>query len=128
VLTRLRIKGIGLSIDDSSTGHASLLALLRLPFTELKIETDRKIVRARISLARELGLSVLAEGIETAAVETRLRSVVARSDKARTSATRCRNRLSMPGLAVARRPWREAGLLLRAAGRGRAGQALRGDW
>jgi EAL domain-containing protein (putative c-di-GMP-specific phosphodiesterase class I) len=83
VLTRPRIKGIGLSIDDSSIGYASLLALLRLPFTELTIdrsfiaacETDRTIVRASISLARELGLSVVAEGNETAAVETRLRSV-----------------------------------------------------
>jgi EAL domain-containing protein (putative c-di-GMP-specific phosphodiesterase class I)/CheY-like chemotaxis protein len=86
VLTRLRIKGIGLSMDDFGTGHSSLLTLLRLPFTELKIdrsfvaacETDPeawKIIRATISLARELGLSVVAEGIETAAVEDRLRSV-----------------------------------------------------
>ncbi len=83
VLTRLRIKGVGLSIDDFGTGHSSLLTLLRLPFTELKIdrsfvascETDPeawKIIRATISLARELGLSVVAEGIETEAVETRL--------------------------------------------------------
>jgi EAL domain-containing protein (putative c-di-GMP-specific phosphodiesterase class I) len=84
VLTRLRIKGIGLSIDDFGTGHSSLLTLLRMPFTELKIdrsfiascETDPeawKIIRATISLARELGLSVVAEGIETEAVEARLR-------------------------------------------------------
>ena len=67
VLTRLRIKGIELSIDDFGTGHSSLLTLLRLPFSELKIdrsfislcETDVeawKIVRATISMARELGL------------------------------------------------------------------------
>jgi EAL domain-containing protein (putative c-di-GMP-specific phosphodiesterase class I)/ActR/RegA family two-component response regulator len=79
ILTRLRIKGIELSIDDFGTGHSSLLALLRLPFTELKIDrsfitqcdTDpeaRKIVRATISMARELGLRVVAEGIETEAV------------------------------------------------------------
>ncbi len=84
VLTRLRIKGIGLSMDDFGTGHSSLLTLLRLPFTELKIdrsfvalcETDEeawKIIRAILSLARELGLSVVAEGIETATVETKLR-------------------------------------------------------
>ena len=85
VLTRLRIKGIGLSMDDFGTGYSSLLTLLRLPFTELKIdrsfvascETDEeawKIIRATISLARELGLSVVAEGIETLAVESRLRN------------------------------------------------------
>jgi len=84
VLTRLRIKGVGLSIDDFGTGHSSLLTLLRLPFTELKIdrsfiascETDPeawKIIRATISLARELGLAVVAEGIETETVEAKLR-------------------------------------------------------
>jgi EAL domain-containing protein (putative c-di-GMP-specific phosphodiesterase class I)/DNA-binding NarL/FixJ family response regulator len=86
VLTRLRIKGIELSIDDFGTGHSSLLALLRLPFTELKIdrsfislaETDAeawKIVRATISMARELGLRVVAEGIETESVVRLLRGV-----------------------------------------------------
>jgi EAL domain-containing protein (putative c-di-GMP-specific phosphodiesterase class I)/ActR/RegA family two-component response regulator len=86
VLTRLRIKGIELSIDDFGTGHSSLLTLLRLPFSELKIdrsfisqcETDPeawKIVRATISMARELGLRVVAEGIETEATLTLLRGV-----------------------------------------------------
>jgi EAL domain-containing protein (putative c-di-GMP-specific phosphodiesterase class I) len=83
VVTRLRIKGVRLSIDDFGTGHSSLLSLMRLPFTELKIdksfiadcEADAeawKIVRATISLAHELGLQVVAEGIETASVEERL--------------------------------------------------------
>jgi EAL domain-containing protein (putative c-di-GMP-specific phosphodiesterase class I)/DNA-binding NarL/FixJ family response regulator len=86
VLTRLRIKGIELSIDDFGTGHSSLLTLLRLPFSELKIdrsfislcETDAeawKIVRATISMARELGLRVVAEGIETEPIVKRLQQV-----------------------------------------------------
>jgi len=73
VLTRLRIKGIGLAIDDFGTGHSSLLSLMRLPFTELKIdksfvvacEMDMeawKIIRATISLAHELGMSVVLRG------------------------------------------------------------------
>ena len=86
VLTRLRIKGIELSIDDFGTGHSSLLTLLRLPFSELKIDrsfvsqcdTDPeawKIVRATVSMARELGLRVVAEGIETADVAGMLRDI-----------------------------------------------------
>ena len=84
ILTRLRIKGIELSIDDFGTGHSSLLTLLRLPFSELKIDRSFatgcdsdpeawKIVRATISMARELGLRVVAEGIETEIVATMLR-------------------------------------------------------
>jgi EAL domain-containing protein (putative c-di-GMP-specific phosphodiesterase class I)/ActR/RegA family two-component response regulator len=79
VLTRLRIKGIGLSIDDFGTGHSSLLSLMQLPFTELKIDRSfvtgcdadseaLKIVRATVSLAHELDMSVVAEGIESAGV------------------------------------------------------------
>ncbi len=86
VLTRLRIKGIGLAIDDFGTGHSSLLQLMRLPFTELKIdrsfvaacETDMeawKIIRATVSLAHELGMSVVAEGIETDSIARRLADV-----------------------------------------------------
>jgi EAL domain-containing protein (putative c-di-GMP-specific phosphodiesterase class I) len=84
VLTRLRIKGVKLSIDDFGTGHSSLLSLLRLPFSELKIDksfvshcdTDAeawKITRATISMARELGMTVVAEGVETAATAEMLR-------------------------------------------------------
>ncbi len=86
VLTRLRIKGISLSIDDFGTGHSSLLTLLRLPFSELKIDrsfvaqcdTDAeawKIVRAIVSMARELGLTVVAEGIERQVIADMLRSI-----------------------------------------------------
>jgi EAL domain-containing protein (putative c-di-GMP-specific phosphodiesterase class I)/CheY-like chemotaxis protein len=79
-LTRLRIRGFGLSIDDFGTGHSSLLSVMRLPFSELKIdqafvrdaETDpdaRKIVFATASLAHELGLRCVAEGVETKSAE-----------------------------------------------------------
>ena len=83
-LRRLRTLGVGCSIDDFGTGHASLLALLRMPFSELKIDrafvmwcdADQeawKIVRATLRLARELRLDVVAEGIETDPVAHRLR-------------------------------------------------------
>lgn len=84
VMTELRLRGVGCAIDDFGTGHANLLSLLRMPFTELKIDRSfvaraegapeaRKIVRATIRLAQELGLRVVAEGIETDAVEALLR-------------------------------------------------------
>jgi len=77
LLTRLRIRGVGLSIDDFGTGHSSLLSLVRMPFSEMKIDQrfvrealsdrdSRKAVRASASLGRELGLNVVAEGVETA--------------------------------------------------------------
>lgn len=84
VLTRLRIKGVQLSLDDFGTGYSSLLSLLRLPFTELKLDRSfvqrcdadpyaLKIVRAMLSLAREFGMKTVAEGIETESVATLLR-------------------------------------------------------
>ncbi|PSC05728.1 diguanylate phosphodiesterase [Alsobacter soli] len=84
VLTRLRIKGVELSLDDFGTGYASLSSLLRMPFSELKIDrtfiqaADQdeyawKIVRATLSLAREFGMKTVAEGIETETVAERLR-------------------------------------------------------
>jgi EAL domain-containing protein (putative c-di-GMP-specific phosphodiesterase class I)/FixJ family two-component response regulator len=84
VLTRLSIKGVRISMDDFGTGYSSLRSLMHMPFTELKIDksfvgvcqTDPeawKIIRATLSLARELGMRVVAEGIETAAISDRLR-------------------------------------------------------
>jgi EAL domain-containing protein (putative c-di-GMP-specific phosphodiesterase class I)/ActR/RegA family two-component response regulator len=76
ILTRLRIRGVNLSVDDFGTGHSSLLSLVRMPFNEMKIDQafvreaidnsdSRKVVRASASLGRELGLNVVAEGVET---------------------------------------------------------------
>jgi EAL domain-containing protein (putative c-di-GMP-specific phosphodiesterase class I) len=79
ILTRLRIRGVNLAVDDFGTGHSSLLSLVRMPFNEMKIDPAfvadaisnrdaRKVVRASASLGRELGLKVVAEGVETEAM------------------------------------------------------------
>ena len=76
VATRLRLKGFSLSIDDFGTGESGLSQLKRLPFTELKIDrefvdgcshsaTQRSVVEASINLARKLGMTVVAEGVQT---------------------------------------------------------------
>ena len=75
ILSRMRMKGFPISIDDFGTGHSSLVQLYRIPFTELKIDqhfvmrmmTDDEaisIVKICILLAKELKMSTVAEGIE----------------------------------------------------------------
>jgi EAL domain-containing protein (putative c-di-GMP-specific phosphodiesterase class I) len=77
VLTRFRIKGMSVALDDFGSGHSSLVQLARQPFSELKIDRafvstaahsddSRNIVRAIVGLGRSLDMGVTAEGIETA--------------------------------------------------------------
>jgi diguanylate cyclase (GGDEF)-like protein len=76
-LNRLHAMGLKLSIDDFGTGYSSLAYLKRLPVDELKIDKsfvmnmesdlqDAKIVRSTVDLAHNLGLTVVAEGVESA--------------------------------------------------------------
>ena len=78
LLARLRLKGFGLSIDDFGTGYSSLAQLSQIPFTELKIDQGfvfgaheqprkRAVVEASLDLARKLGLTTVAEGVENIA-------------------------------------------------------------
>ena len=75
VLTRLRLKGVGLSIDDFGTGHSSLAQLRDIPFDELKLDRSfvsgaardtslGAIVEGTLAMARQLGLKAVAEGVE----------------------------------------------------------------
>jgi EAL domain-containing protein (putative c-di-GMP-specific phosphodiesterase class I)/CHASE2 domain-containing sensor protein len=85
-LGRWRELGVGVSIDDYGTGQSSLSYLQTLPATELKIdrsfvatiETEKRnaiMVRSTIALAHELGLKVVAEGVEDAACLELLRTM-----------------------------------------------------
>jgi len=78
VLTRLRLKGFGLSIDDFGIGYSSFEQLGRIPFTELKIDRSfvnrgmhdaaaRAILESSMAMAQKLNLTTVAEGVETQA-------------------------------------------------------------
>jgi len=74
ILTRLRLKHFSLSIDDFGTGHSSFVQLCDIPFNELKVDqrfvhgatsnaTLRAIYDTSLSLAQQLGMKTVAEGV-----------------------------------------------------------------
>jgi diguanylate cyclase (GGDEF)-like protein len=85
-LERLHALGCRIAIDDYGTGYSSLAYLKRLPVNELKIDrsfvmgmvidnSDAVIVRSTIDLAHNMGLTVVAEGVEDEATLRRLREL-----------------------------------------------------
>ena len=77
LLTRLRAQGFQLALDDFGTGYSSMRQLVRLPFSELKVDKSfvigamesresRTVIKSVVDLGHSLGLRVSAEGVEEA--------------------------------------------------------------
>lgn len=75
-LSRLRMRGFGLAIDDYGTGYSSMQQLVRIPFTELKIDqsfvrnaptqpSSRAMLESSLEMAGKLGIVAVAEGVES---------------------------------------------------------------
>jgi EAL domain-containing protein (putative c-di-GMP-specific phosphodiesterase class I) len=86
MLTRMRVKGFQLSIDDFGMGHSSMRQLVRMPFTEIKVDRSfvisaaqssesRAVVKSIVDLGRSLGLKSVAEGVEDAGTLTLLQQM-----------------------------------------------------
>jgi EAL domain-containing protein (putative c-di-GMP-specific phosphodiesterase class I) len=86
VLTELNALGVRIFLDDFGTGYSSLSYLKRLPFDAVKLDrafvrgldessVDQQIIGAVVQMVRALGMTVIAEGVETEAQRTRLREL-----------------------------------------------------
>jgi len=84
-MERLKASGVGLAINDFGTGYSALSYLRKLPFTALKIdrsfildvdenEDASSIVQTIVSLGRNMGMRVVAEGIERNSQAERLKT------------------------------------------------------
>lgn len=85
-LETLKNKGVSISIDDYGTGQSTINYLKIIPATELKIDrsfisnvinspSDRMVVKSTITLAHQMGMKVVAEGVENAEVLTFLKNM-----------------------------------------------------
>ncbi len=99
-LRALHEAGVRIALDDFGTGHASLKTLKDFPLTTLKVDrgfikdlltnrSDAAITRAVISLALELGLDIVAEGIETRDQEAALRALGCKAGQGHRYAPAC---------------------------------------
>ena len=86
MLMRLRALGVELQIDDFGTGYSALSYLQRIPIDAIKIDRsfvsrmgvngdNSRIIKAIVTLARDLGMDVIAEGVETAEQLAQLRTL-----------------------------------------------------
>jgi EAL domain-containing protein (putative c-di-GMP-specific phosphodiesterase class I) len=75
LMTRIRMKGFQLSIDDFGTGYSSMVQLVRLPFSEIKVDKSfvmlakqtkesLNVIKSIVDLGHSLGLRVTAEGVD----------------------------------------------------------------
>jgi predicted signal transduction protein with EAL and GGDEF domain len=114
-LERLAETGIRIALDDFGTGYSSLAYLKRLPVHAVKIDKvfvdgvehdtgDRAIVRAVLALASDLGLEVVAEGVETEQQREALGALGCRRRRATCSRGRCRRTGSSTPCAARRTP------------------------